>query len=137
MPSIVKEMGCKIHIGAFFLSRVNLYEYCIRYRGDLLRPTPPKVSFFVGAHRYHKPSVPRYPVVSFRQRHWRLGASRFLGLGDGGMTKNMGCANPVQPIACSWIPSLCRKDGIATMPEFVRRQREVKSVFSRTEDRAC
>ena len=51
-------MGCKIHIGAFFLSRVNLYENCIRYRGAVLRPTlPPKVSFFVGVHRYHKPSV--------------------------------------------------------------------------------
>ena len=52
------------------------------------------------------------------------------------MTKNMGCAqNPVQPIACSRIPSLCRKDGISTMPEFVRRQREVKSVLNWTDDR--
>ena len=52
-------MGCKIHIGTLFLYRVNLYENCIRYRSDVLAPTPPPtVSFIVGAHRYHKPSVP-------------------------------------------------------------------------------
>ena len=44
--------------------------------------------------------------------------------------------NPVQPIACIRIPSFRRNGGIAPMPEFRHRRREVKSVVSPMDDRA-